>query len=58
MYPHVIQFETRKHELEQRIQLNRDRTHARAHRRTIEPCSEKSAAKSLRRPVPHYEHAG
>ena len=58
MYPHVIQFETRRREVEQRIQLNRDRTHARTRRRTIEPCSEKSGAKSVHRPVQRYEHAG
>ncbi len=46
MYPHAVQFETRRLELEQWIQLYRDRRQARTRPRTIEPCSEQSSRRS------------
>lgn len=43
MYPHVVQFETRRLDLEQWFQLNRDRRQARTLRQTIEPCVRQSS---------------
>lgn len=57
MYPHVVQFETRRLELEEWIQLNRDRRQART-RQTIEPCVRQSSSKGLYRQLRRYEHAG
>jgi hypothetical protein len=57
MYPHAVQFETRRLELEQWIQLNRDRRQARTRPPTIESCSEQSGSRSVHRPVQRYERA-
>lgn len=57
MYPHAVQFETRRLELEQWTRLNRDRRRARTRPPTIEPCSEQSGSKSVGRPAHRYERA-
>jgi hypothetical protein len=57
MYPHAVQFETRRLELEQWIQLNRDRRQTRTRHPDDRPCSKQPGSKSVHRPAQRYEPA-
>jgi len=46
MYPHAVQFETRRLELEQWIQLNRDHRQARTRPRTIDAARSNQAPRA------------
>jgi hypothetical protein len=57
MYPHAVQFETRRLELEQWIQLNRDHRQARTRPPDDRRRSKQPGSTSVHRPAQRYEPA-